>query len=525
MGYSESSFNRAEFDVTRYLQEGSNVIGVEVYRWCTGSWLECQDMWRLGGIFRDVYLYTTEREYIRDFVLKAQPDGEMKDGFVEVLVKTNGAYEGLSLDMSVLDAAGNTVALDCQYANEDHRTMLRAIVAGADLWSSEHPALYTLVLTLKNNGAPIEYISTKFGFRKVEILDGVIRINDRRVVFKGTNRHEFDCRTGRYITEEVMRDDLEKMKRANMNAVRTSHYPNCPRWMELCDEYGIYVIDENNMESHGTNRSTIIGCPQIPDSRPEWEKACMDRIQALYERDKNCTCVVCWSMGNESLGGETPKKMYRYLKNVDDTRFVHFECHGDPEEQSLSDVQSKMYAKPQECEEYALTRRDGRPYLLCEYTHAMGNSCGSTDEYTTLWDKYPCLQGGFVWDWVDQSILTKDDQGREYLAYGGDFGDEPNDGHFAATGCCSVIGGLPPSITKFKSCINMWTSVPWTRCGAKWRSKINTCLRIWLILNCTGVSAVIKACSGTGLWKCSLRPVRRRCWTWNWVAPATRNSI
>lgn len=434
VGYSESSFNRAEFDATRYLQEGSNVIGVEVYRWCTGSWLECQDMWRLGGIFRDVYLYTTEREYIRDFVLKAQPDGEMKDGFVEVLVKTNGAYEGLSLDMSVLDAAGNTVALDCQYANEDHRTVLRAIVAGADLWSSEHPALYTLVLTLKNNGAPIEYISTKFGFRKVEILDGVIRINDRRVVFKGTNRHEFDCRTGRYITEEVMRDDLEKMKRANMNAVRTSHYPNCPRWMELCDEYGIYVIDENNMESHGTNRSTIIGCPQIPDSRPEWEKACMDRIQALYERDKNCTCVVCWSMGNESLGGETPKKMYRYLKNVDDTRFVHFECHGDPEEQSLSDVQSKMYAKPQECEEYALTRRDGRPYLLCEYTHAMGNSCGSTDEYTTLWDKYPCLQGGFVWDWVDQSILTKDDQGREYLAYGGDFGDEPNDGHFCGNG-------------------------------------------------------------------------------------------
>ena len=275
-------------------------------------------------------------------MLKAQPDGEMKDGFVEVLVKTNGAYEGLSLDMSVLDAAGNTVALDCQYANEDHRTMLRAIVAGADLWSSEHPALYTLVLTLKNNGAPIEYISTKFGFRKVEILDGVIRINDRRVVFKGTNRHEFDCRTGRYITEEVMRDDLEKMKRANMNAVRTSHYPNCPRWMELCDEYGIYVIDENNMESHGTNRSTIIGCPQIPDSRPEWEKACMDRIQALYERDKNCTCVVCWSMGNESLGGETPKKMYRYLKNVDDTRFVHFECHGDPEEQSLSDVQNML---------------------------------------------------------------------------------------------------------------------------------------------------------------------------------------
>ena len=159
-----------------------------------------------------------------------------------------------------------------------------------------------------------------------------------------------------------------------------------------------------------------------------------------------------------------PKKMYRYLKNVDDTRFVHFECHGDPEEQSLSDVQSKMYAKPQECEEYALTRRDGRPYLLCEYTHAMGNSCGSTDEYTTLWDKYPCLQGGFVWDWVDQSILTKDDQGRNTWPTAAILGTSPTTAISAATGCCSVIGGSPPSITKFKSCINMWTSVPWTRC-------------------------------------------------------------
>lgn len=450
VGYSESSFNRAEFDITRFLKEGSNVIGVEVYRWCTGSWLECQDMWRMGGIFRDVYLYTTEREYIRDFLIKATPDGAYNDGFVNVLVKTNGAYEGLSIDMSVLDSAGNTVALDCQYANEDHRTSLRAIVAGADMWSSENPALYTVVLTLKNNGSPIEYISARFGFRKVEIKDGVIRINGRRVIFKGTNRHEFDCRTGRYISEEVMRYDIEMMKRANMNAVRTSHYPNCPRWLELCDEYGLYVIDENNMETHGTGGSSIIGCPQLPASRPEWEKACMDRIKALYERDKNCTCVVCWSMGNESLGGETPKKMYRYLKAVDDTRFVHYECYRAPDEKTLSDVQSRMYARPYECEDYALTRRDGRPFILCEYTHAMGNSCGSTDEYTRLWEKYPCLQGGFVWDWVDQSILTKDENGTEYLAYGGDFGETPHDGHFCGNGLLFGDRRLTPKYAEIK---------------------------------------------------------------------------
>ncbi len=434
IGYSESTFNRSEFDISKYLVEGSNVIGVEVYRWCTGSWLECQDMWRMAGIFRDVYIYTTEREYIRDFVIKAEPNETFKDGYFDVLVKTNGAYESLSIDMTILDADGVTVALDSRYAEEDSVTSLKSIVTNAKLWSAEKPNLYTLVLTLKSNGTPIEYISAKFGFRKIEIKNGIILFNGKRIVFKGTNRHEFDCRTGRYITEEVMLSDILEMKRNNINAVRTSHYPNCPRWLELCDEYGLYVIDENNMETHGTNWSRIIGCPQIPDSRPEWEKACMERIKALYNRDKNHTCVVCWSLGNESLGGETPKKMYNWLKEADPSRFVHYECHRDPNEKFLSDVQSKMYARPEECEEYAVTGRDGRPFILCEYTHAMGNSCGSTDEYTTLWDKYPCLQGGFVWDWVDQSIMTTDESGTEYLAYGGDFGENPHDGHFCGNG-------------------------------------------------------------------------------------------
>lgn len=434
VGYSESSFHRSEFDISRFITEGSNVIAVEVYRWCTGSWLECQDMWRLGGIFRDVYIYTTEKQYIRDMTVVALPDVTLSDGFAEAEIKTNGTYESLSVDMSVIDADGVTVALDCQYADEDHKTKLKAIVADVRPWSCEDPYLYTMVITLKENGMPIEYISQKIGFRRVEIKDGIIKINGKRVVFKGTNRHEFDCKTGRYMTEEVMRYDLELMKKSNINSVRTSHYPNCPRFLELCDEYGIYVIDENNMESHGTGWSQIIGCPQLPDSRPEWEKACMERIKATYNRDKNVTSVVCWSLGNESLGGENLKKMYNYLKAADKTRFVHYECHRSPDEKQISDVQSRMYAKPRECEEYAVTQRDGRPFILCEYTHAMGNSCGSTDEYTRLWDKYPCLQGGFVWDWVDQSILTTDENDNEYLAYGGDFGEKAHDGNFCGNG-------------------------------------------------------------------------------------------
>ena len=434
VGYSESTFNRAEFDITRYLVEGSNVIGVEVYRWCTGSWLECQDMWRMAGIFRDVYIYTTEREYIRDYVIKAEPGEGFKDGYFDVLVKTNGAYEFLSLDIAILDENGEMAAFDSRYVEEDNVTTLKSIVTNAKFWSAESPNLYTLVITLKSNGIPIEYISAKFGFRKIEIRDGIIFFNGERIVFKGTNRHEFDCRTGRYMTEEVMISDILQMKQNNINAVRTSHYPNCPRWLELCDEYGLYIIDENNMETHGTGWSKIIGCPQLPASRPEWEKACMERIKALYNRDKNHTCVVCWSLGNESLGGETPKKMYNWIKDADASRFVHFECDRDPNEKHLSDVQSKMYAKPIDCEEYALTGRDKRPYILCEYTHAMGNSCGSTAEYTTLWDQYPCLQGGFVWDWIDQAIMTTDENGNEYLAYGGDFGENPHDGHFCGNG-------------------------------------------------------------------------------------------
>lgn len=450
IGYSESSFNRSEFDITKYVVEGKNLIGVEVYHYCTGSWLECQDMWHLAGIFRDVYIYTTEREYIRDFKVIASPDVLCKDGTLDVYVKTNGAYEGLNVELTLVDKDGNIVALDNRCASEEHRANLRAYVAGAKMWSAESPNLYTMVLCLKNNGTPVEYISTKVGFRKIEIRDGIILINNKRIVLKGTNRHEFTCDQGHHVSREVMIQDIEKMKQNNINAVRTSHYPNDPIWLELCDQYGLYVIDEVNMETHGTRDSKIIGSPQLPENRREWRNACMDRVKGMFERDKNHPCVISWSLGNESLGGENLRQMYRYLKSEDDTRFVHYESHGALDEKENSDVYSRMYAMPNELETYALTDKTNRPMILCEFSHAMGNSCGSTKEYTDLWYKYDKLQGGFIWDWADQAIQTTDENDVPYLAYGGDFGDKPNDGNFCGNGLLFANRQESPKLVEIK---------------------------------------------------------------------------
>ncbi|MCC8022404.1 MAG: DUF4981 domain-containing protein [Clostridiales bacterium] len=434
IGYSEGSFQRAEFDISGHLVQGSNVIGVEVYRWCTGSWLEDQDMWSLGGIFRDVYLYITHREYIRDYTLTALPDSACRDGALDVLLKTNGAYEGLSVEMTVLDHQGKIVALDKQFADEDHRVQLSAMVAEAAMWSSEEPYLYTLILCLKNNNMPLEYISQRFGFRRIELKEGLLKLNGRRLVLKGVNRHEFTCDKGRYVEPDVMVRDIMLMKANNINVLRTSHYPGDPRWLELCDLYGIYVVDENNLEAHGTLQSAILNCPQLPASRGEWQAACMSRIKALYERDKNHTSVILWSLGNESLGGDNLQAMYDYLKQVDAHRPVHYEYHGADASDGYSDVYSRMYATPEECERYAKAGSNRKPMLLCEFSHAMGNSCGSMEEYTALWQRHEKLQGGFVWDWCDQSILKRDENGGAYLAYGGAFGDAPNDGNFCCNG-------------------------------------------------------------------------------------------
>ena len=450
IGYSESSFNPAEFDITDYLRPGTNFVAAEVYQFCTGSWLEDQDFWRLSGIFRDVYIYYTNSLYVEDFKVTAMPDDDMLDGKLTVETAIGGICEGVSLDMTVYDKNGRIVAMDSRFADADGKPVLRATLGGIELWSAETPALYTVVLCLRLDNNPVEYVSAKTGFRKIEIVGDTILINNKRIQFNGVNRHEFDCRRGRAVTRDEMLSDVICMKRNNINAVRTSHYPNHPDFYDLCDEYGLYVIDENNMETHSTWPSEIPGCPEIPGSRPEWTDACMDRITGLFERDKNHPCVVAWSLGNESSGGENLRRMYQYLKSADAARFVHYESVWDKKGyEDVSDVTSRMYSHPGVLEEYAKGAH-AKPFLLCEYAHAMGNSCGGTDEYTKLFAKYPCLQGGFVWDFIDQAILTKTAGGTEYLAYGGDFGDRPNDGNFCGNGLLFADRKASPKLREIK---------------------------------------------------------------------------
>ncbi len=452
-GYSESSFNTVEFDITKALYPGENVIAVEVYKYCTGSWLEDQDFWRLSGIFRDVYLTTVPAGSIFDFKLSHEMDSGYKSGMISACVKLDGHVDNNELEMTVYDANGDIVAFSSRNVSKNGNVTLKATVPFIHLWSGEHPYLYNVVFTLRDlRGEAVQFVSCKTGFRKIEIKNSVIYLNGERLVLKGVNRHEFSCDGGRVVTREIMGKDIMTLKANNINAVRTSHYPNSPYWYELCDEYGIYVIDENNLETHGTRYSDFKTTPLIPDSREEWTKACMDRVNSLYQRDKNHPSVICWSLGNECSGGDTFRKMYNFLKDNDPTRFVHYESVWDnpSKDCSVSDVYSFMYIKPDELEQRLKKYRD-KPYILCEFSHAMGNSCGGNEKYLELSRKYPHFQGWFVWDYVDQAIKTKSADGTDYLAYGGDFGDMPNDGNFCGNGLLFADRTPSPKLEEIKT--------------------------------------------------------------------------
>ena len=428
IGYSEGTFRHREFDLSGVLAEGENRICVMVMRWCTGSWLEDQDFFRLSGIFRNVYIYTTHKRHIADFKISAEPDLLIGCGRVSVEMKLE-LGNGAELDMLVLDENGDAVASDSCSAVSD-KLWLSAMVPEVKLWSAESPSLYTALFTISDkNGSVLEYTSARFGFRTVEVKDNVVLLNGKRLRLLGVNRHEFSCDGGRVVPVEVMESDIKLLKKYNCNAVRTSHYPNCEEWYDLCDRYGIYVIDENDLETHGARG--------IPGSDPIWANAIDDRISSLYERDKNHPCVVMWSLGNESGTGSHFRRMHDYLRSVD-SRPVHYESiWWDGEEKakdffSVTDVYSKMYSKPWSCESFMETHRD-KPFMLCEYAHAMGNSFGNVDEYIGLF-KHRGFLGLFVWDFVDQAVRTTADDGTEYFGYGGDFGDDPNDGNFCGDG-------------------------------------------------------------------------------------------
>ncbi|MBY0203060.1 beta-galactosidase, LacZ type [Paenibacillus cucumis (ex Kampfer et al. 2016)] len=467
VGYSEDTFTPAEFDITAYLTEGENKLAVEVYRWCDASWLENQDFWRLSGIFRGVYLHSPSAVQIADFFVRTELDDALQNAELQLDVKlynhnAGQQVEGLTVQAQLYDAEQKLVldqplAAEVSFANEEEITLhLSTPVVNPLLWSAETPNLYTLVLFIQNTlGETVEAVRTRVGFRRFEIKDGLMKINGKRIVFKGVNRHEFSPDSGRAIGREDMIRDIELMKAYNVNAVRTSHYPNQTLWYELCDEYGLYVIDETNLETHGTwyYGQKEMNDGNIPASKPEWRDNVIDRCNSMFQRDKNHASIIIWSLGNESFGGDNFIAMYDYLKQADPTRLVHYEgtYHYRPTD-SASDIESTMYISPNDIEQYARMKGDKKPYIICEYSHAMGNSCGGLHLYWEMFDKYEILQGAFIWDWVDQSIRTKTADGIEYLAYGGDFGESPHDGNFCGNGLILADKTVTPKLEEVKKC-------------------------------------------------------------------------
>ncbi|CRK82251.1 beta-galactosidase [Neobacillus massiliamazoniensis] len=451
VGYSEDSFTPAEFELTPFLKSGENRLAVEVFQWSTGSWLEDQDFWRFSGIFRDVYLYTVPEIHVHDVFVRTELDASFTKGKLTVGLKFQSTRP-VKVVGELYDAKGCLVALG-NGLFDDGKGSFSIAVDGPKMWSAENPYLYKLFIQVYNEfGQLIEVVPQKVGFRRFELVDKIMRLNGKRIVFKGVNRHEFNCRRGRAITKEDMLWDIKTLKKNNINAVRTSHYPNQSYWYELCDEYGIYVIDEMNLETHGSWQKMGVVEPSwnIPGNKLEWQNIVLDRAISMFERDKNHPSILIWSCGNESYAGEVILNVSKYFKSVDSSRLVHYEgVFHNREYNDTSDMESRMYAKPADIEKY-LAENPEKPFISCEYMHAMGNSLGGMYKYTELENKYPMYQGGFIWDYIDQSIIKKDRYGKEFLAFGGDFDDRPNDYGFCTNGIVYANRELSPKMQEVK---------------------------------------------------------------------------
>ena len=446
VGYSEDSFTPSDFDLTPYVKEGENKLAVQVFKWTSSSWCEDQDFYRFSGIFRSVYLYTMPKVHVYD--LKVQPVVDEAVLNADLLVTMQMRGEGkarLTLtgnrNYSVLEEKEEQIIFSEERPVSDGEVHFEKEVKKPDLWSAEIPNLYTLTIEcFDQNGERSELVSQRIGFRRFEMKDGIMTLNGKRIVFKGVNRHEFSSKTGRAVTREEVLKDIVTMKQNNINAIRTCHYPDASIIYDLCDEYGLYMIAENNLESHGSWDSAMHGlAPKdmiVPGDNMDWEPMMLDRVNSCYQRDKNHPAVLIWSVGNESYGGKVIFDMSEKFRALDPYRLVHYEgIFNDRRYEATSDMESQMYTSVENVKKFLAEHKE-KPFIMCEYTHAMGNSCGAMHKYTDLTDAEPRYQGGFIWDYIDQSILKKDRYGKDFQAYGGDFLERPTDYNFSGNGIC-----------------------------------------------------------------------------------------
>ncbi len=445
VGYSEDSKTPAEFNISKYLKKGENSLAVEVYRWSDGSYLEDQDFWRMSGITRDVFLMARNPQHIRDYRVSSPLVNNYQDGDFKLDVEVvNSAQTAPSVTLEAVLMDGETKVAEInqkiQTGAQPVSVSNSIMVPAAKPWTAENPNLYQLLITLKDeSGKIIEVLRQDVGFRTVEIKNAQLLVNGVAIYVKGVNIHEHNDTTGHYQDEATMLKDILLMKSHNINAVRTSHYPQPERWYELCNRYGIFLVDEANVESHGMG----YGEKSLAKD-PAWKDAHLFRTRNMFERDKNQPSVIIWSLGNEAGNGVNFEATYAYLKSVDATRPVQYEqAHGG----ANTDIVCPMYARMKNMEDYA-KGKPTKPYIQCEYAHAMGNSVGNLQDYWDLIEKYPVLQGGFIWDWVDQGILTKDAQGNKFWAYGGDLGSDtlPTDGNFCCNGIINPDRTVKPTL-------------------------------------------------------------------------------
>ncbi|MBW7452558.1 glycoside hydrolase family 2 TIM barrel-domain containing protein [Paenibacillus sepulcri] len=429
VGYSQGSRMPAEFDISPYVQAGNNKIAVMVLKWCDGSYIEDQDLWRFSGIFRDVYLLARNHTHVRDLFNRMELTSDYQVGTIICELDTIGALEA---QVKLTDREGHVQASGA--VTVDGKGSIELQIDKPKLWSAETPYLYQLYIY-----AADEVLHFAVGFRRVEIIDGVFKINGMAVKLKGVNRHDSHPQLGQTIPVNHMIRDLKLMKSHNINTIRASHYPNDSRFLQLCNEYGFYVIDEADLECHGVFHA--VGNFNMLTRLPEWEHVFVERAERMIERDKNHPSVVIWSMGNESGYGANHMSMAKWTKARDNSRPVHYEGsdprHLGSPDTAVLDMESRMYSSPAYIEAYAKDENSTKPMFMCEYSHAMGNGPGDLKDYWDVIYKYPKLMGGCVWEWSDHGILTTNNDGTRYFAYGGNFGDQPNDGNFCIDGLVS----------------------------------------------------------------------------------------